>query len=154
MKRMESMDSPHMFMMSLHLKYTVLLKEIALAQAKAGDFPRAIETAGKIPSGDDQWSGKVGVETMGEIAVLRAKAGDFAGALKTVRDHPGEHWHDPLGNFPVVCEIARLQARAGDARGAVGWAVGERSPKARLAVLRSMAEGVAETRAPAKPASP
>lgn len=106
------------------------LHNIASAQALAGDFAGAAQTAGRIQDGTIAWV---------NIASAQAEAGDFAGARRTAERFKGmsRYWEKRL-----LKHIARLQARAGQAAAAQEWVDKIPDDLERANVLIGLAEGL------------
>ena len=100
------------------------LGEIARAQAAAGYFADAIQTAGRIGKYQDQY--------LADIAFAQARAGDPDAAKETVRQYlPKERWGGALR------QVALIQADRGDESGALAVAA-QLGPIARDEVLAAI----------------
>ena len=118
---------------------SLALRDIAEAQARAGDIPGAIATAREIA---DPYHRS---RALMSIAGAQAHAGDrqasgrtFASALATAReivDRQSRSW--------ALMSIAGAQARAGDIPGAIGTSREISDPESRSRALRDIAEAQA-----------
>jgi hypothetical protein len=133
---------------------TNALENIALARAKAGDLPGALKALEALKTGAGTASRPSSNATTEQIALIQAKAGDYPGALKTAESLGAEMFADQ-SKVPTLAKIARLQAVSGDPRDVLAWAMKQDLPKAKVEVLKNLAEAIAEARGPRKPpASP
>src|SRR5207248_1260039 len=79
------------------------LWQVAGAQAKAGDYKGALETAATI---DDESDRELAVK---DVVTAQAGAGDLKGALKTLESLKRPYWR-----AEALIEIAKAQTKAGD----------------------------------------
>jgi hypothetical protein len=108
------------------------LREVALAQAEAGDAKGALTTvAGR---GSEPWKSEV----LAAIAPIQARQGDIPGALATARSIT-----EPAHSGDAYCEIAAIQSRADGAEAALAWAARLEPPAIRAYALIGVADGVA-----------
>ncbi len=151
-----------------------ILKDIAVAQAKAGNVAGALKTAGRIPdvtAAPDQ--PRLKLSAMEGIAVAQVKAGDTQGAFQTaaiiqnnsekalilrgiteaqarVGDLRGalqtaDSIQDDLRKADALTGIAMAQLKSGDLRGSLlTTLIIQRGPRSAL-ILRSVAKGYARS---------
>jgi tetratricopeptide (TPR) repeat protein len=81
-----------------------------------------------------------------EIAKVQAEAGDFGSALKTADLIPSTTENTTKADALEI--IARVRAKAGDAKGAIDEASGARSPLVRARTLLGVAQGIHERQTP------
>lgn len=132
------------FSFQMEPKYDIL-RSAAVALARVGDFPRAIETAKRIPNDEDFAGRRQSVEAFTRIASIQAEDGDFDGALKTADLISEDESLFQAEKATLLGAIAREQARQGDPRKVLERAARYTAPKTRLLVWQRMAEGIAET---------
>jgi RNA polymerase sigma factor (sigma-70 family) len=107
---------------------------LASAQAEAGDYQGAIETAEAFLA--------EGSLAKVNVAFTRAEAGDFAGALEMAGQMPESDWWK--GN--LLRGIGKLQAQRGREKAALEWIVRLNSPLERANALLGVAEGLVEAK--------
>ncbi len=92
-----------------------VLRAIAIAQARAGDSQRALQTAGTIATPYMQTS------ALAEIAVVQAERGDQIAAGTTLRKaaQVASAIQDFAAKAPALLGIAQAQAKAGDRAAAI-----------------------------------
>jgi tetratricopeptide (TPR) repeat protein len=103
---------------------------LASAQAEAGDYEAAVETAATLPEGSI---------ALVNVAYTRAEAGDYAGALKMTGQMAASDWWQ--GN--LYRGIAKVQTQRGREKAALEW-VGRLDALARANALLGVAEGLVE----------
>lgn len=108
-----------------------VFREIALAEAEAGDAKGAVATV--AGHGTNAWRSEVLVE----IAPIQARLGDVPGALATAASIP-----DATRGAEAYRSIATHQARSGDASAALDWANRLEVPSARAFALIGITEGI------------
>jgi RNA polymerase sigma factor (sigma-70 family) len=115
------------------LEQSGALHNLATAQAAAGEFEAALQTARSIP-------GNAGL-TFVNIAAEQARAGDAVGACRTVDTFvPNDvYWH-----ARALEEVARSRTKRGDERGATRWARGLTVADDRGHALLGVAEGLVD----------
>jgi len=86
------------------------LSKVADVQIQAGDFQAALQTIKTIPYGDGRH------RAVRNYAIAQTRAGDFQGAMQTMED-PELHFRKEH-RVDILCEMAIMQARAGDAQSA------------------------------------
>ncbi len=129
---------------------------IAHAQAAIGDMDAAIKTVSE--TGQAPFAAFARKELVDKIVDLRLDAGDIAGARRAADlITPVEvMFQDDKAN--LLEKIARRQARQGDPAPVLDWALKQAMPRAKLQVLRGLADGIAERFDPkvkaSKPAGP
>jgi hypothetical protein len=127
---------------------------IAIAQAKAGDPAGAIATLEAFkPKKSGSLASDSRNDALGEIALAQAKAGDFAGAQKSLEARKAANAFLESDADTFVVDVAKMQAEAGDAKGALEWASTKKpsSPRTRLSALQGLAEGIVALKATTGP---
>ncbi len=109
-----------------------VFREVALAQAEAGDVKAAL--ASIASRGSDTWKSEV----LGDVAPIQARQGDIPGALATARSIP-----DPARAGEAYCEIASIQSCAAGADPVRAWIDRLEPQGVRTFALIGVAEGVA-----------
>src|SRR5262249_1627619 len=135
------------------------LRAVAQAQARLGDFQRALQTAKAIqnsPAGTPSQMATFG-STLGAIAMAQAQAGDMESARQTfqqAREATAGVLDGSRDN--VLAEIAADQAEAGDCDEALARAGELSSPLSKARVLLGVSQGVTrrERAAAAAPQTP
>jgi RNA polymerase sigma factor (sigma-70 family) len=119
-----------------------LLSRIAERQAEAGDrvgsqasLRRAIGEIEALLKEDIEFAAND--RQLSELASLQAQAGDFEKAAATMQTI-----FDPQTKGGAALAIARERTKAGDAQGALAWALTLEAPAPRSSAIQGLAQGV------------
>jgi RNA polymerase sigma factor (sigma-70 family) len=134
---------------------TMLLEQVALAHAKAGDFPKALDVVERMKEPASQVLALAGVVYLNlwhvpypnepGMALLQAEAGDKAGARKTLRRAAeiAATVTDEPKKDRALAGLACAQARLGDIAAARKTAEGIRGETVRAIALATLARALA-----------
>jgi hypothetical protein len=135
---------------------TPVRRSIALAQARIGDLDAAFKTISEM--GQAQFAIFARKELVDQIVAMRLEADDVAGARRAVDLIPPSDIMFQDDKVDLLERIVKRQARREDPAPLLDGARKQTTPRARLQLIRGLAEGIAErfdTKAkPSKPADP
>lgn len=115
------------------------LRQIAVAQAQAGDIPEALRTVASIPTQREQ------EPALAEIAPVQARAGDRKAALETLGRIQGM-----IDKASALEKIVEAEARSGHEQEALTLALQQESPALKVRALLGVARAKLKEKAPEK----
>jgi tetratricopeptide (TPR) repeat protein len=128
-----------------------VLQALASAEARIGDLDAALKTVAEM--GDSAFGKFSRKQAIDQIVTTRLDKADFAGGRRAA-DLLSDADSFMSSKPDLLEQIARRQARHGDAAGVLAWAGDQKLPKVKLQVLRGMANGIVERLAAEKPTAP
>jgi tetratricopeptide (TPR) repeat protein len=123
----------------------LILSEVAIAQAKMGEYDEALRTMNSLPQEDAPAAPFGDTDEILEIAKLRLESGDFEGARVTI-----ESTEKNIAAFRIqdqqqaLAAVAQAQAKSGAFEATLAWVETLKSPRSKLRCLAGYGQGVAE----------